>query len=339
MFLSVGSLAQDYQIQSQIELAAFLKVGSLPTSQKGQVSFEDPFVRAAFEVDNYDNQSLIFAIRGSDNRDATSKKFQLEGEKLAADMKFFEEDQLEIQMGLVGNPWNEFSEEIWDYSFWGYRSRPLLERYKYLPTSDLGLNLNWQFSAPVELHFSVTNGEAAQQVETGPRKEVQLIFSGEAAWASWALGYVRGAYDDFDSTVNLQERTMVRTTFDLTPVIISIEAFRSKDVSGVFSIYRIAENLDLSSLTTVQSIQGEGGSLVLNYEISEKWTAKLREDYVQPVKTIADKDIHAHIVGLSRQISNQFSVAGLYSRTDLGESHSLTSRTTEDFEFAVHMEF
>ena len=339
MFLCSWGFAQEYQFQNQLELAAFLKIGSLPTSQKGQLSFEDPFVRATFEVENNDNQSLIFILKGSDSRDAISKKFQVESEKLAASIKLLEEQELEIQMGLIGNPWNEASEEIWDFSFWTYRSRPLLERYKYLPTSDLGLNINWQFSTPVGLNFSVTNGEASQQAESGPRKEVQIIFNGDVFWGGWALGYVRGAYDDFDSTVNLQERTLLRATFDWSPFVLSLEAFRSKDVSGAFAIYRIAENVDLSALTSVQSIQGEGGSVILLYEINEKWSAKLREDYVQPAKDLADVDIHAHMIGVSRQISTQFSIAGLYSRTDLGERHSLMSRTMEDVELALHLEF
>lgn len=339
MFLSVVVYGQDYQFRSQVEFAAFLKVSSLPTSQKGQVSFEDPYVRAAFEVENFDNQSLLLALRAADNRDATSKKFQLESEKLVGQVKLLDDESLVIQMGLIGNPWNESSKKIWDYSFWGYRSRSLLERYKYIPTADLGLNVDWEFSDPVGLSFSVSNGEANQQSEAGPRKAVQLILWGQAEWGTCGLGYVRGAYDDFDSTVNLQERTLLRTTFSFSSTTLSLEAFRSKDVSGVFSTYRIAENVDLSSLTSVQSIQGEGGSLVLVFKINEKWTGRLREDYVQPTRDIPDKDIHAHMIGLSRQVTDQLSLAGLYSRTDLGENHSLTSRTVEEVEIALHMEF
>lgn len=324
--------------ESDIEVGLVMNVISQPTSMRGATAFETPRVAAAFEFTQAEGNVFQFLLKGMDNKNAGAKKYQVEAEKASVVLKSYFPSQFWLELGLIANPWNEASEELWDFQFWGSSGNPALKRYKYLATSELGFNAHWNLGEKIGTTLSVMNGEAAQKDETGPRKDVQLIVGYEDETWQASLGYLKGDNDDDEPGINERERQLFRVAYIWAPVQITLELFKTKDSSRSIKDLGVAENLDVTALVN-QSIEGQGGSLSLRWNYDENYTLRLRADQINPALKLDDVSVQSQIVAASYEPSAGTQFAVIYLRTSRGEKHSSASKTEERGMLALGMHF
>ena len=326
------------KFESDIEMGVVMNLISLPSSMRGASVFDIPNLKASFEMTQTEGNALQVVLRGTDNRDVTSKKYQVELEKAAIQVKSFFPTSFWLEVGLIANPWNEVSEELWDFQFWGAASFSALRRYKYLAASELGVNAHWNISDLLGLSLSVTNGESAQESEKGARKDSQLILWYEDETWQVSLGYLLGAYDEYEPAVNAKERILARVAYVWEPVLATLEVFKTKDPSEAINKLDLAENLDLTSLVN-QSVSGEGGSMTLRWNYNENYTLRLRSDLINPSVTLQQREIKTNMLAVTYEKTRGTNLSCIYARTDLGEQHSSAAKTSEKVILALGMHF
>ncbi|MEK6773651.1 MAG: hypothetical protein AABY64_06905 [Bdellovibrionota bacterium] len=331
-------LEDQSNFESDLEVGVALNLVSQPTAMRGASVFEIPNLKASFEVTRAEGNSFQLVLRGTDNRDATSKKFQVEAQKAAVILKSFFSNSFWIEAGLIGNPWNEVSEELWDFQFWGDASFPALRRYKYLSTSELGFNAHWNINERFGLSLSAMNGESAVEAEKGPKKDIQLILWFEDETWQASAGYLQGAYDDDDTEISKKERQLFRVAYAWEPIQAAIELYKTRDSSRAIKALGIAEGLDLSSIIN-QSIEGQGGSFTLRWSFNDFYSLRLRADQLNPATKLDASDVKSQIVAISYEPARGTNFSLIYLRTDLGPNHSLISKTSEKAMIALGMHF
>ncbi len=324
-------------LESLLTFSFLFGVGSQPSSERGQTYFEVPRLQAAFAYTNEEQDSVRMALRGTDNRDSVTKKNQIELNWAYADIHspFSSSDgNVHVDIGLVPNKWLDAQAKLWGFTYWGNDSEVLLKRYKYLSSTDLGMNAYWSFASSAQLILSAVNGEGNTKSESGPRKDVQAILAYEEESFQLAAGYLRGAYDDYDASVNLKERIMARISYLSPDMELSLEGFEAKDPSIVLTQSAMADSLDLP-ISPVESVKGQGASVTLGWKWSNYWAMKTRYDLLNPAVGYSLKALSSGTVALVNKLTKSMEQAFIYTRTDYQENHSLQSEIREKFLWAL----
>ncbi len=324
--------------ESDLEVGMIMNVISQPTPMRGATAFEIPTVKAKFELTQAEGNSFHFTFTGTDNRDSNSKKFQLEAEKASVVLKSYFPSTFWLELGLIENPWNEVSEELWDFQFWGPSSNPALNRYKYLPTSEMGFNAHWNLSERFGTTLSVMNGESSLENEQGPKKDAQIIVWYEDETWQTSFGYLRGSYETDEPAISEKERQLFRLAYIWEPLRIAVELYKTRDPSRAITSLGLAEGLNLNSYVN-QSIEGQGGSLTLHWRLSEVYTLRLREDQLNPALKFDDVAVISHIAAISYEPSQSTSFSLILLQTTHGLNHSNASKTDERALLALGMHF
>jgi len=324
--------------ESDIEIGMIMNVISQPTSMRGATAFEVPLVKANFELTQAEGNAFHFTFRGTDNRDTNSKKFQLEAEKAAIVLKSYFPSTFWLEVGLIANPWNEASDELWEFDFWGPSSNPALNRYNYLANSELGFNAHWNLSERFGTTISLMNGESALENEQGPKKDAQIIVWYEDETWQTSFGYLRGSYESDEPAVSEKERQLFRLAYIWAPARIAIELYKTRDSSRAINTLDLAEDLDLNAYVN-QSIEGQGGSLTLQWNLSEVFTLRLREDILNPALKFEDVGVISHIAAISYEPAQGTNFSFILLKTTHGQNHSTASKTDERALVALGMHF
>lgn len=320
--------------ESLLSLSFLFGTGLQPSSERGLNYFEVPQLRAALAYTNEDNDRMMLSFKGTDSRDATSKKNQIELDKAYLEVHSAFEDRIQLELGLVPNPWIAGQEQLWDFNYWGNDSEVFQKRYKYMTTSDLGVNVIWPMSSSATWIASFVNGEGNSKSENGPRKDISLILALEnESWQS-AWGYLRGAYDDYDSAVNIKERVMGRISYRSPDLSLSLEGFQGRDASLALTQVSAADGADFPA-NPVESIRSGGGSFTATVTGSEYWSFKFRYDALNPSMAYMNRSLTSGAIGAVNRLTRSLEQAFIYSRTDLQESHSLQSKVREKLLWAL----
>lgn len=311
-----------------------LGMGSQPSSERGQTYFEIPRLQGDFAYINEEKDSLRLQLRGTDNRDSVTKKNQVELSLVYAEVRSPFSENFYIEAGLVPNKWTQPQSKLWGFSYWGNDSEILMRRYKYIATGDLGLNAIFSLDSATSLALSAVNGEGNAKSETGPRKDIQAVLTHEREIWKFSLGYLRGGYDDYESSVSVKERTMVRATYLTEDLMFSLEGFEAKDPSIVLTQSAMADSLDLP-LSPVESVKGQGASALVDWKWSSYWSAKTRYDLLNPAVGYSLRAMSSGSLAFVNKLTKAFEQAFIYSRTDYQENHSLQSEIREKVIWAL----
>ena len=137
--LFVGSHAfalNDIEITGEADLNASLYM--LPSSERGDSSFNVPSLLLNFNVPLKEGNLLFVSFEGAERRDQDSKPFTVQTREAYLDLVSIFNGMSGLRLGLIPQPWQESLYEDWDYRFMGTTALVITEKWKYLYYSDLG---------------------------------------------------------------------------------------------------------------------------------------------------------------------------------------------------------
>lgn len=226
-----------------------------------------------------------------------------------------------LRFGLIPQTWQEAQYENWSYRFLGPSAWAITEKWNYLNYSDLGFSYMSQLPADLgEWALNVTNGEGTREKETGPRKEATLFFRllPDEAWSA-SLAYVYGSYEQYGSDVAKKERIQALLTYRVDEeFIVGLEYLRSQDPADAITLYKMAEGVDVTSLTG-KAVTGQAGSLFAVVSTGTRTELLLRLDYLNSVEGAPGKDLKMILTGLGYRMTDDIKLALSIDHTQYGE--------------------
>ncbi len=279
---SAGALA-DINAFGEMDIGTELNL--LPTSEQGNTAFRLPRLWLGVDVPLRDNNAIEVLLEGAEKRDPLSHRFDVQVKEAYLDLTSPFAGMRSMRYGLIPNSWQENQRTRWDFEFLGPIGLSLTEKNAYISRSDLGLVYLASFADKRgEWSVSFSNGEGMESDEVGPRKEGQLFFS----WAAGApfyfnVGYILGAYDQYDPALAKKERIQGEIIYDGEGSwMISLEWLDAHDPADAFSLLKMAQGVDLTNYLG-QNIHGQGGALSVRWDVSLRWSAVGRFENLQVV--------------------------------------------------------
>ena len=339
MSIATSAMAlNEVAISGEVDVATTLH--NLPTRDQGTLAFSIPSLLLDVEVPLKEGNAFFLQLESSENRDATSKRFNTQLRQGYLSLTNFLSPQSEVRFGLVPDFWIEIEKEGWNYSFWGSNSYLPMIRYKYSSWSDLGVMYQTEFGDDWGLWaVSATNGEGLDSDEIGTGKQYQILLGiTKAAPFYFVLNYVRGAYDLYDSSFNAKTRLITQFSYEADGGTLALEYFQTTDPANAITALGIAGGVDVAALAGT-SVHGEGASLFGKLMVHPKWALFLRGDWLSPVKTGTKKNLQAIMPGLSFQLTSDILMALSYDSIQYGEQFSVSPRDLGRFVFATRAIF
>lgn len=328
----------DVSISGEMDVVATLH--NLPTRDQGTLAFSIPSLLLDVEGPLKEGNEFFVQLESSENRDATSKRYNTQLRKGYLSLTSFLSPQSEVRLGLIPDFWVEIEKEGWDYSFWGVNSYLPMIRYKYSSWSDLGVMYQTEFGDDWGLWaISASNGEGLDSDELGARKEFQILAGiTKAAPIYFVISYVQGAYDLYDNSFNAKTRLLTHLSYEADRGTLALEYYQTKDPANAMTTLGIAGGVDVTALAGT-SVSGQGASLFGKLKVSQKWALFARGDSLNPVKSDSKKNLQAVMAGTSYELTSDVMMALSYDSTQYGEQFSVSPRDVSRFVFATRAVF
>ena len=317
------SRAEGWQTEGEIDVLT--KVGSKPTSERGQVSFSVPSLKLATEFQLDSNASVYFQGQLAESRGKDTKKQQFDLVRA-----FYEwgsdDDTWLVRYGLIKSTYLDTNENLLDYDLVP-EFKAFANRYNYLPDADIGFEIHYVVSSYLDFSLGVFNGEENTQKEAGPEKDIYLTVVYDDSSFHFSALSIRGAYDEYEKPFNVKERDLARIVWKASYVDIGFEALKSKELSMAAVAYKRGESWDGSLYPeTVVKAQGFSGWLLL--KVDSELQFLLRKDYLDPYTEVKEDEIESENVALILKDNLRSLLIG-YTKTDYKERHSTQSPERE----------
>lgn len=315
--------AEGWQTEGEIDIIT--KVGSKPTAERGQVSFSLPSLKLAGEYSMNQRTSIFFQVQLAETRSVDSKKQQLDLVRAFYEW-LSEDDSWIVRYGLIKNAYLDVSEDLLDYDLVP-EFKTFSNRYRYLPSADLGMEIHYVATSDLEFSLGVFNGEENTQKEAGAQKDLYLSLIYDSSDFHFSILGVRGAYDEYEKPFNVKERDLASLVWKGTFVNVGVEGLRSKELSNATVAYKRAESWDGSLYPEVVA-QGEGLSGWFLFKIDSELEFLYRKDYLDPYKDIKRDEINSENVALIVKDKLRSILVG-YVKTVYSDLHSTQSPEKE----------
>jgi len=287
-----------------------------------------------------EGNEFFVELQNTEFRDATSKQYETGAREAYLSMTSFLPARSEMRYGLIPDFWVELEREQWGYDFWGVNSYMPLIKYKYSSWSDLGLM--YQGELPDDWgqwSLSITNGEGLQSEETGPRKQVQLILAMTKTAPFYAMvSYVQGSYDNYDDSFNKKQRILLHMSYEFQKGLLALEAYDTKDPADAIQTEGMGGGVDVTDLHAT-NVEGQGATLYGIVKLNEKSDLFLRADWLNPVKTNAQKFLQDITAGVSYDMTDDIRWALAYEYTHYSDEFSDSARDQSLLTLATRVYF
>ncbi len=315
--------AEGWQTEGEIDLLA--KVGSKPTSERGQVSFSVPSLKLSADYQMDPNASVYFQGQLADTRSKDSKKQQFD--LVRAFYEWGSDDETwVVRYGLIKSTYLDTNENLLDYDLVP-EFKAFANRYNYLPDADIGLEIHYVVSSYLDFSLGVFNGEENTQKEAGPEKDIYLTVVYDDSSFHFSALSIRGAYDEYEKPFNVKERDLARIVWKTSFVDIGFEALKSKELSNATVAYKRAESWDGSAYPEIV-VLGQGLSGWLLLKVDSEMQFLLRKDYLDPYTDVKQDEIES-INAVMILKDNLRSLLVGYTKTEYKELHSKQSPERE----------
>jgi hypothetical protein len=329
----------DLNLEGELDVSTQLNF--LPTSQQGNTAFSLQGLRLWSDVPLQDANAVEMLFEGAEKRDADSHRFDVQMKEAYLDLTSPFTGLRSMRYGLIPNSWQENQHERWDYDFLGDFGKAFTEKNGYISHSDLGvMYLSELADDKGEWSFAVTNGEGMESDEAGPRKDAQAFFEWRG-WPSWALslGYIYGAYDQYEASLGKKERILLQLTYEKADVFIAgLEWMDAHDPADTFSALKMAQGVDLTHYLG-RNIHGQGGDLFLRWHSGPKAETILRYEQLQVVVGDKDKAMKTAWAGLSYHFTDDILAMAVASYSWFPEGYGLGSRNQSALQLATKITF
>lgn len=323
LFISFASKAEKLVTEGEIDILS--KIGSKPTSERGQVGFSLPSLKLSAEYSVDKNSSIFFQFQLAETRDKDSKKQQLDLTRAFYDWVSDSETWI-IRYGLIKSAYLDKSEELVDYDLVP-ELKAFSNRYNYLSSADLGFELHYVQSKYLDFSIGVFNGEENNQKEDGAQKDLYLTAIYDDSDFHFSFLSIRGAYDEYEKPFNNKERDLARLVWKGSLLELGFEALRSKELSNATVAYKRAESWDGTAYPEIV-VPGEGASGWLLLKIDSDLEFLARKDYLDPFKDVKEDEIDSENIAMILKDKWRSVMLG-YTKTTYKTKHSNQAKERE----------
>tara|TARA_B110001454_G_scaffold171291_1_gene162065 strand:- start:95829 stop:96872 length:1044 start_codon:yes stop_codon:yes gene_type:complete len=315
--------AENWQVEGEVDVLT--RLGSQPTSERGQVAFSLPSLKLAADYLIEKNNSVYFQVQMAENRNKDTKKFQTELAR-AYFQHISESDSWIVRYGLIKNAYLDDNELLLDYDVVP-EFRAFAYRYNYLPSADIGLEIRYVTSPYLDFSVGVYNGEENTTKEDGMQKDTYIGINYDDSSFHFAALAIRGAYDEYESPFNVKERNLVRIAWKGNLVELGLEGLTSKELSNATVAYGRAEGWDGSAYPETM-VQAEGASAWLLFKVDSELQFLARKDYLDPYKDVKLDEIESENIAMIVKDNMRSCILG-YTKTVYKDLHSTKSNEKE----------
>lgn len=315
--------AKNWDIEGEVDIVT--KIGSKPTSERGQVAFTIPSLKLAADYLIEKNQSVYFQVQLSENRDKETKKLQTELSR-AYYQYLTEDDSWIIRYGLIKNAYLDDNERLLDYDVVP-EFRAFAYRYNYLPVADMGLEVRYVPSSYFDVSVGVFNGEENTSKEDGVNKDLYVGLNYDDSSFHFAFLAIRGDYDEYEKPFNVKQRNLARIAWKGSLVEVGMEGLTSTEVSNATVAYKRAEGWDGSAYPEML-VQAEGLSSWLLFKVDDKLAILARKDYLDPYSEVKMDEIESENLAIILKEKWRSLILG-YTKTAYKDRHSTQSAEKE----------
>jgi hypothetical protein len=315
--------SESWDVEGEVDVLT--RIGSQPSSERGQVAFSVPSLKLSLDYLIEKNNSVYFQVQMAENRNKDSKKFLTELSR-AYYQHLSDDDSWIFRYGLIKSDYLEDSELLLDYDLVP-EFRAFANRYNYLPGADVGLEIRYVTSPYLDFSLGVFNGEENTTNEDGMHKDTYIGINYDDSSFHLALLAIRGAYDEYESPFNTKERNLVRVVWKGDLVELGVEGLTSKELSNATHAYGRAEGWDGTAYPETM-VQAEGASVWLLFKIDSELQFLARKDYLDPYKDVKLDEIESENLGMIVKDKFRSWVFG-YTKTVYKDLHSTKSPEKE----------
>lgn len=315
--------SENWEVEGEVDVLT--RIGSQPSSERGQVAFSVPSLKLSADYLIEKNNSVYFQVQMAENRNKDTKKFQTELGR-AYYQHLSDDDSWIFRYGLIKNAYLDDNELLLDSDLVP-EFREFAYRYNYLPSADVGVEIRYVTSPYLDFSLSIYNGEENTTKEDGMHKDVYVGINYDDSSFHLALLAIRGAYDEYESPLNVKERNLARIVWKGSFLELGVEGLTSKELSNATQAYNRAEGWDGTAYSETM-VQAEGVSTWLLFKIDSELQFLARKDYLDPYKEVKLDEIESENLALIVKDKFKSWVFG-YTKTVYKELHSTKSPEKE----------
>ncbi len=315
--------SENWEIEGEVDVLT--RIGSQPSSERGQVAFSVPSLKLSGDYLIEKNNSVYFQVQMAENRSKDTKKFQTELSR-AYYQHLSGDDSWIFRYGLIKSDYLEDNELLLDYDVVP-EFRAFANRYNYLPSADVGLEIRYVTSPYLDFSLGVFNGEENTAKEDGMHKDVYVGINYDDSSFHLALLAIRGSYDEYESPLNTKERNLARIVWKGGLVELGVEGLTSKELGNATQAYGRAEGWDGTAYPETV-VLAEGASAWLLFKIDSEMQFLARKDYLDPYKEVKLDEIESENLAMIVKDKFRSWVLG-YTKTVYKDLHSTKSPEKE----------
>lgn len=339
----IGSVVwalDDIEITGEADFNA--SIYNLPTSNRGDSVFSMPSLFLGLNAPLRERNLLHVSLEGAEQRDQNSKPFTVQTREAYLDLVSIFGDMKALRLGLIPQPWQESQYEDWEYRFLGPTSWTMTEKWRYQFFSDLGASLMSELPADLgEWDLFVLNGQGRDAQSPEPHKDIGffLRFTRKDPF-SFSLGYSRGTYQKYDSSVNLRERIQAAMTYknETDHWRCGLELLDARDPADAITNLKMAEGVDVLALSG-QALHGQAGSLYFVFSTGPQAEVLVRWDSLNAAVGESGKSLNTLLGALSYQVSGDIKASVAADYTKYGASYGAGLRDSSKVELAAQVLF
>lgn len=231
--------------------------------------------------------------------------------------------------GVLHDPVLEFLRQEGGVSLWSLEARPALEKWGYVPYSDVGLRGEHETEHG---HWVVqfTNGEGFPKPELGPRKDLSVSLQDERVFeslrAKFQLAYRQGGYDSLGKDNNLKKRWGLSLVLHGTSWTAGVSGFSLEDSADGINT-KNAEGVDLSAKGG-QIVRGLLWDSWFQYRFGESkslWNITLRSAQISPDQSEPKLKVQSNWLALMKTWAPGVQMALGFEQVDPSREISNTS--------------
>lgn len=307
------------------EIDIITRLGSKPTSERGQIAFSVPSLKLAGEYLLDRQNSVFFQVQMAKTRSRDSKKQQLDLTRAFYEWSA-EDDSWIVRYGLIKSTYLDISEDLVDYDLIS-EYKTFANRYNYLPSADLGLEIHYVVNPYLDFSLGVFNGEENTQKEDGGQKDIYLTIAYDDPSFHLSALAIRGGYDEYEKPFNVKERNLARIAWKGSLFELGLEGLSAKELSNATVDYKRAETWD-GGLYPEVVVQGQGASAWILMKVDAELEFLARKDFLDPYLEVAEDEIESENIAMILKYNFRYIILG-YTKTYYRELHSSQSQERE----------
>lgn len=304
------------------ELDIVSKLGFKPSSEQGQMTFKIPSFKLSSNVllDTYRQIYFQLQVKEVTNQDGKIQRTP-ELKQIYYEWRS-QDDEWLFRYGLIKMAYLEQSENFYDLDV-VEQFQSLLQRYNYLPSSDLGFELHYVPVEKIDFIFGFVNGEEGVKAEEGPQKDTYIGVAYDDSVLHSSLFIYRGNYDEFERQFQSKNREVLRVAYKNSFFSTGLEYFQAEESATGSTLYKRAEGWDGSRyVETMAKSFGASGWLSIHFH--PEFEVFVRKDFVDPMQESSGNEINSNSIAIVLKDQLRTLILG-YSLNQYGEFHSKMS--------------